>query len=140
MAARSRLLLVRSLLTAARTATRPGAPGLGERMSALPRMARAARSGHYRGITLTRLGLMVAAIAYIVSPVDLIPEGLLAVFGLADDAIVLTWLAAAVINETESYLSWEKGAAGPYAAGAWAAAGGPQDAPAAQTVPGSVLR
>lgn len=146
MAARSRLLLLRSLFTAVRTATRPGGPGLGERLSAVPRMVRSARSGHYRGITLTRIGLMAAAVAYIVSPVDLMPEGLLSVFGLADDAMVLSWLAAAVINETESYLTWERsGSVRPYAAASpqgWPqdAQGRPQDAPAPRTVSGTVLR
>jgi len=27
--------------------------------------------------------------------------------GLADDAMVLGWLAAALVTETESYLAWE---------------------------------
>ena len=30
------------------------------------------------------------------------------VLGLADDAVVLSWIAAAVVNETESFLAWER--------------------------------
>ena len=29
-------------------------------------------------------------------------------FGLADDAVVMSWIAATVVNETESYLAWER--------------------------------
>jgi len=108
VAARSRLLLARSFAAALRSATRPGAPSMGERFSALPRLLRAVRSGQYGGMTTGRLAMMAAAAAYIVSPVDLMPEGFLAVFGLADDAMVLSWLAATVLTETESFLAWEK--------------------------------
>ena len=127
--ARSRLLLARSLMTAVRAATRPGSPSLAVRAGALPRLVRAMRSGEYRGMTLARLGLLGVAAAYILSPVDLMPEGFLAVFGLADDALVLSWLAAALITETDSFLDWESARSGAPAQGA---SGGswPQDAPA----------
>lgn len=98
--ARSRLLLARSLMTAVRSATRPGAPSLAVRASALPRLVRAVSRGDYRGMTMARLGMLGLAAAYILSPVDLMPEGILAVFGLADDALVLSWLAAALVTET----------------------------------------
>ncbi|MBK6887620.1 MAG: DUF1232 domain-containing protein [Tetrasphaera sp.] len=146
MAARSRLPLIRSLATAVRSATRPGSPAIAERLSSVPRLVRATTSGRYAGTTLPRLALVAAALAYVVSPVDLMPEGLLGVFGLADDAMVLSWLAAAFLTETESFLSWERsgGTTAGYAA-AYATAPGtpfppagyPQDAP---TVPGSVRR
>jgi uncharacterized membrane protein YkvA (DUF1232 family) len=54
-----------------------------------------------------RLLLMTAATAYIVSPVDLIPEAFFLVAGLVDDAVVLAWLAGAVLSETERFLEWE---------------------------------
>jgi len=127
--ARSRLLLARSLMTAVRSATRPGAPSLAVRASALPRLVRAVSRGDYRGMTMARLGMLGLAAAYILSPVDLMPEGILAVFGLADDALVLSWLAAALVTETESFLDWEAGA-GSASAGA----------PAPATVAGQVLR
>ncbi len=135
MAARSRVPRARSLMSAIRLATRPGSPGLSERFAALPRLFAAARAGHYRGVTMRRLGMMAAALAYIVSPVDFMPEALLGVFGLADDAMVLSWLSAALINETESFLAWEKGATRPADGASW-----PQPAPHPQTVPGSVIR
>ncbi|MCI1261341.1 MAG: DUF1232 domain-containing protein [Tetrasphaera jenkinsii] len=142
MATRSRLPLLRSLATAVRSATRPGSPGFGDRLAALPRLIRATRSGQYAGTSVGRLAMLAVAAAYIVSPVDLLPEGALFVFGLADDAMVLSWLAAAFLTETESYLAWERGHAAPgaYAAtpgtpfpSASATTGWPQD-----SVPGSV--
>jgi len=98
----------RTLATAIRTAARPGSPGMGERLTSLPRMVRATFTGEYPGATKGRLLMIAAAVLYVVSPIDLVPEALLSVFGLADDAMVVSWIAAAVINETESFLAWER--------------------------------
>jgi uncharacterized membrane protein YkvA (DUF1232 family) len=51
---------------------------------------------------------MAAATAYVVSPIDVIPEAIFLIFGLADDAVMITWLAGAVLAETERFLEWEK--------------------------------
>jgi uncharacterized membrane protein YkvA (DUF1232 family) len=83
-----------------------GGPSLGTRLAALPRMLRATAKGEYDGGL--RLALMAAATAYVVSPVDLAPELLLAVFGLADDAVMIAWLAGSVLSETERFLEWER--------------------------------
>lgn len=93
---------------AAKLATRPGGPSLGDRAVALPRLVKAVRSGSYTGTSVTKLGLVVAGAAYVVSPVDLLPEGLLGVFGLADDAMVLGWVATTLVEETEKFLEWER--------------------------------
>lgn len=85
-----------------------GGPGLGARLAALPRMAAASlrRRGRYDG--LWRLGLMAAAVLYVVWPVELIPELLLGPAGLIDDAFVITWLSGAVLSETGRFLEWER--------------------------------
>jgi uncharacterized membrane protein YkvA (DUF1232 family) len=44
----------------------------------------------------------------VISPIDLIPEAFLLVVGLVDDAVMITWLAGAVLAETERFLEWEK--------------------------------
>lgn len=111
---------------ALRAATRPGAPGMGERLAAVPRMARAAMRGEYAGLTRGRLLGMLAALVYVVSPVDLVPEALFTVFGLADDAMLVAWLASALVNDTEAFLSWERG----LSHGPQGRASGAQDAPA----------
>lgn len=87
------------------TAGSRGGPSLGKRLAAIPRMIKATASGQYDGGM--RLAMMVAATAYVVSPVDLVPEAFLFVFGLADDALLVTWLAGSVLAETERFLTWE---------------------------------
>ncbi|MBO0870906.1 MAG: DUF1232 domain-containing protein [Micromonosporaceae bacterium] len=83
-----------------------GGPPLGRRLAALPRMIWATLTGRYDG--RARLAAMVLAAAYIVSPVDLVPEAVLLWFGLVDDAFVAVWLAGAVLAETERFLLWER--------------------------------
>ena len=92
-------------LARALTAGARGGPSLGERAAALPRMIRATMRGEYDGGL--RLAMMTAAVAYVASPVDLVPELFLTVFGLADDALLVTWLAGSVLAETERFLEWE---------------------------------
>ena len=92
--------LVRALTAGVR-----GGPSLGKRLGALPRMVKATVRGGYDGGL--RLAMMVAATAYVMSPIDLVPELFLAVFGLADDAVMITWLAGSVLAETERFLEWE---------------------------------
>ena len=93
--------LAKQLMSGAR-----GGPSLSKRLAALPRMLKATAKGQYDGGM--RVALMAGAAAYIVSPIDLIPEAFLFVVGLADDAVMITWLAGAVLAETERFLEWEK--------------------------------
>lgn len=83
------------------------APPLHVQLLALPRLVMATLSGSYPGMDRMRLLMMGAALAYVVSPVDLLPEAALLLVGLTDDALVLSWLAGAVLAETQAYLSWE---------------------------------
>jgi uncharacterized membrane protein YkvA (DUF1232 family) len=83
-----------------------GGPSLGKRLAALPRMMAATAKGQYDGGV--RVALMAVATAYVVSPIDVIPEAFLLVVGLADDAVMITWLAGAVLAETERFLEWER--------------------------------
>jgi uncharacterized membrane protein YkvA (DUF1232 family) len=87
---------------------RPGAPVFADRFRALPRMASGALTGRYPVLSRGRLALLVLAVAYLVSPVDLVPEAVLGPLGLGDDAFVAAWLAGAFLVETERYLSWEE--------------------------------
>jgi uncharacterized membrane protein YkvA (DUF1232 family) len=90
---------------------KPGTPGLGDRLRALPRLAASAASGRYPELGRGRLALVVLALAYLVSPVDLVPELFLSLLGLGDDAVVALWLGGTFLVETERYLHWERGAA-----------------------------
>ena len=103
----SRMGLVTMIASALRTTARPGSTGLIERAAAVPRMLSAIMRGEYRGTTFGHLAVLAAAVTYILSPIDFMPEALFAVFGLADDAVVVTWLVAALVNDTEAFLAWE---------------------------------
>ena len=92
--------LGRALFSGAR-----GGPGLGKRIAALPRMIKASATGEYDGGL--RVALMTAATVYVVSPLDFVPEAFLTIFGLADDAIMIAWLAGAVLSETDRFIAWE---------------------------------
>ncbi len=93
--------LARALMSGAR-----GGPSLGRRLGAVPRMIRATARGEYDGGM--RVALMAAMTAYIASPIDLVPEAFVLVLGLADDALMITWLAGTVLSETERFLEWER--------------------------------
>ena len=155
MSRNARIASVVAVARAVRMAVRPGGPSMGERAGAVPRMVRSTFSGEYVGVSKGRLLMMLAAAGYLVSPLDLIPEAVLPIVGLADDAIVLSWLATRLVEETEAFLEWEKGivsspagATGtgsgessyPGAAGPTGATNGVPRPAAAQTVPGDVIR
>ena len=93
--------LAKALMTGAR-----GGPSIGKRIAALPRMIKASAKGEYDGGM--RVAMMAAATVYVVSPIDFIPEAVFLVFGLVDDAVMITWLAGTVLAETDRFLLWEK--------------------------------
>jgi uncharacterized membrane protein YkvA (DUF1232 family) len=93
--------LARALTSGAR-----GGPSIGARLAALPRMIRATMRKEYDGGL--RVALMTAATIYVVSPVDFVPELVFTIFGLADDAVMITWLAGSILSETGRFLEWEK--------------------------------
>jgi uncharacterized membrane protein YkvA (DUF1232 family) len=93
--------LAKALMSGAR-----GGPSIGKRIAALPRMLKATAKGEYDGGM--RVALMTAATLYVASPVDIMPELIMSVFGLADDALMITWLAGSVLSETERFIQWEK--------------------------------
>ncbi|WP_250001113.1 YkvA family protein [Actinoplanes sp. M2I2] len=93
--------LARALMAGAR-----GGPSLSTRIAAVPRMMKATTRGQYDGGL--RLAMMAAATAYVLSPIDVIPEAFLLVVGLADDAVMVAWLAGSVLAETERFLEWER--------------------------------
>lgn len=99
---------VRQVSDAVRRASAPGAPSMSARMKAVPRMVKASMSGEYDGVSPLRLAALAAAAAYVVSPVDLIPEALVPVLGVVDDAVVLAWFASALVQDTDDFLAWER--------------------------------
>ncbi|MEW9531682.1 YkvA family protein [Microbispora sp. NPDC049125] len=92
-----------------REVSRPGSPGLGARVRALPRMLRAGMKGHYPGLTKGKLAMLGMAVLYIVSPIDVVPDFLLGI-GVVDDFGVFLWLATALLGESGRYVDWERDA------------------------------
>ena len=43
-------------------------------------------------------GLVAGAVAYVASPIDLLPEAILPVVGAADDAVVIAWADQGVLR------------------------------------------
>lgn len=147
MARYARLASVAAVARAVRLAVRPGGPSMGERAGAVPRMVRATLSGDYVGVSKGRLALMLAATGYLIAPIDVLPELFLPVLGLADDALVLSWLATRLVEETEAFLEWEKAAMGSTSGGASTPPGtgsawdaGPTRPASSRVVPGDVVR
>ncbi len=87
---------------------RPGTPGPAERVRALPRMVGDALSGRYAALGRGRLALLGLALAYLVSPVDVVPEAVVPLLGLVDDGVVALWLGGAFLAETDRFLDWER--------------------------------
>ena len=94
---------------AAAAAMSDGPTGFAARVASIPRMVRDVFRGDYDGLSRGRLLMMVLAVLYIVSPVDLLPEAILTIPGLADDAAVAAWLVASVLGATSAYRLWENG-------------------------------
>ena len=72
------------------------------------RMVRNYVNGTYRQIPAGRIMLIIAALAYLVSPFDAIFDFLPG--GFIDDAAIMTWLFASLHTEIETFLTWEKAA------------------------------
>ncbi|MBC3192928.1 DUF1232 domain-containing protein [Pseudonocardia sp. C8] len=100
-----------ALATLVRALTRrggPGAPGPVDRVRALPAMVRDAWRGSYPHLAKGRMAMFLLALAYLVSPVDVVPEVFLTVLGLTDDAVVAMWLGGSLLVEADRYLGWRR--------------------------------
>lgn len=75
----------------------------------LVRLVRASVSGAYTGFSVQKLVTIVAAILYLISPLDVIPD-FIPVAGYADDAAVIAWVLNSIAEELKGFQSWEQGA------------------------------
>lgn len=78
------------------------------RVRALPRMLGAKLSGRYPELGNSKLLGMLVLLAYIISPVDFVPELFFSVFGLVDDVAVAVWLTTMALGESERFVLWER--------------------------------
>lgn len=108
------------------------------RIASIPGMLRDTLLGRWRGLGRGRLLLLAVGVAYLVSPVDVLPELLLTIPGLADDALVAGWVVASLLSAAGDYRDWRSGglgAASPRFEPSFASPG----APSGRTVPGTVV-
>ncbi|MCA1843338.1 MAG: DUF1232 domain-containing protein [Actinobacteria bacterium] len=73
---------------------------------ALGRLIRAYVEGDYRKIPLDSLILVVAAVVYVVTPVDAIPDFIPGV-GYLDDAVVVGFVVKFLRDELAAFKAWE---------------------------------
>lgn len=76
-------------------------------LQTLLRMLRASGEGRYRDVSTKNLLLAAAGIAYLVSPLDVIPDFLPG--GFADDAAVVTFVVRKLRGELAAFERWEQG-------------------------------
>jgi uncharacterized membrane protein YkvA (DUF1232 family) len=79
---------------------------LTEPLQVFIRMIKAHFKGQHK-IEFSTLGLIVLALVYFISPIDLIPDFLGAI-GFVDDLSVVLAVYAKLKNEVEQFLEWER--------------------------------
>ncbi len=89
-------------------ATDPSAPlrRMRDRVHLMLRLARAWADGSYREIPPAKLLVVVGAIVYFVSPLDLVPDFLPG--GLGDDAAIIALVLRTVADELDRFEAWEQ--------------------------------
>lgn len=81
--------------------------GFGDEFRTLLRLIRAYATGEYRDVPFETMVPVVAAIVYVVSPIDLIPEFIPGVGGL-DDLTVITYALRNVRDQLDKFIAWER--------------------------------
>lgn len=78
-----------------------------EDLFVLSRMVKAFWAGTYREFSPRSIALALAALAYFVTPFDVVPDVLVAV-GYLDDTAILAATVAAIHADVERFVAWEK--------------------------------
>ena len=73
-----------------------------DELQLLSLMARDVATGRYREYKVGSILLAVAALVYVVSPLDVVPDFLIGL-GLLDDAAIVAWAFARLSSEVERY-------------------------------------
>ena len=82
-------------------------PSVKEKFFTFGRLIKAYALGHYRDIPWKTMSIIVAAVIYFISPIDLIPD-FVPVTGLTDDLGILLGVFSTVNKEIDKFLTWEK--------------------------------
>jgi uncharacterized membrane protein YkvA (DUF1232 family) len=71
------------------------------------RLLKAWKDGSYRGLSVRTLASLAAALLYVLSPVDLMPDFIPGI-GLIDDAAVLAFLLHSMAQDLAAFRVWEQ--------------------------------
>ena len=71
------------------------------------RLLKAWKDSSYRGLSVRTLAVLVAALIYVLSPVDLMPDFIPGI-GLIDDAAVLAFLLHSMAQDLAAFRAWEQ--------------------------------
>ncbi|MBX3329650.1 MAG: DUF1232 domain-containing protein [Nitrospira sp.] len=71
------------------------------------RLLKAWKAGRYRGLSVRTLASLVAALIYVLSPVDVLPDFIPGI-GLIDDAAVLVFLLHSMAQDLTAFRIWEQ--------------------------------
>lgn len=103
-----RIGALRALINRIQHGRAAGAPTMWQMLVGFPQLVGATMSGKYTQGSRPKILAMFVAVVYILLPFDAMPEWILGLFGLVDDAMVMTWLAGAVIDESTAYSRWQQ--------------------------------
>ncbi|MBX9853017.1 MAG: DUF1232 domain-containing protein [Cytophagaceae bacterium] len=78
----------------------------GGKIKSLYRMGKMTFSGEYDGIPKSKVILGFVAFAYLISPIDLLPD-FLPFIGFVDDAALMIWFIKEAAEEVEKFEKWE---------------------------------
>lgn len=78
-----------------------------DRVKVIIRMIKSYKSGEYRAIRWQSILLLVAALVYFVTPIDLIPD-FIPLTGYLDDLTVIVWVYNKLKEEIDNYILWEE--------------------------------
>jgi uncharacterized membrane protein YkvA (DUF1232 family) len=73
---------------------------------AMLRLIRAYYKGEYRKIPWKSLVMIITAVTYFVSPIDLIPDWILGI-GFTDDALLIRLVLGVVKDDLDHFMEWE---------------------------------
>jgi uncharacterized membrane protein YkvA (DUF1232 family) len=90
----------------AKVAEHPKVKAILEPVSVFIRMIKAHFKGQHQ-ISVSTLGMILLALVYFLSPIDLVPD-FLGFFGFADDITVVLAVYAKLKDEVEEFLEWER--------------------------------
>ena len=93
--------------SAERKASRLSSGMLNQLKTSVRRM-RAYAKGDYKQVSWESMVVLVGAVLYVASPIDLIPDAI-PVAGILDDATVLSFGVSRMVHEeVQEFLAWEK--------------------------------